>query len=115
MDYTSKKNQRPIFTSGTGNKLTPMPSPNDIRDESINFGGRLEFYNTKYSNRQSSNPFIPALNKIEPSTIESAELIWFKNAVVKVKSVSELNYSISANFFFSSSYSASLTSGLFFW
>nr|WP_253307344.1 hypothetical protein [Rickettsia endosymbiont of Ceutorhynchus assimilis] len=69
-------------------KTEGMPSP---RDKSINFGEGRGFYNTKSLNRQSSNPFIPALNKIEPSAIENAELIWFKNAVVKVKSVSELN------------------------
>ncbi|WP_174515768.1 hypothetical protein [Wolbachia endosymbiont of Cardiocondyla obscurior] len=116
---TGKKNQRSNFTNETGNKndLSRLPEIFDAMDRTsnwwpvfagdkktqkpesvpsprdfvINFGEGREFYNTKSSNRQSSNPFIPALNKIEPSAIENAELIWFKNAVVKVKSVSELN------------------------
>ncbi|WP_246433179.1 MULTISPECIES: hypothetical protein [unclassified Wolbachia] len=96
---TSKKNQQLILVDETDPKIFDdksrfenpegVPSPSDVSEKLINLGEGREVYNTKSSNRQ--NPFIPALSKIEPSVSENTELRWFKNAVVKAKSVDELN------------------------
>lgn len=94
MERSSKKNRWPwpIFT---GNKKTQgVPSPNDNREKSINSGEGHNLYNTKSSGRQSSNPFIPPLNRIKPSEVENEVLIWFKGEVVEAKSVSELKKTV---------------------
>ncbi|MFJ5423647.1 hypothetical protein [Wolbachia endosymbiont of Drosophila barbarae] len=101
---TGKKTQQSVFVDETDNKPKifddksrfekpeGVPSPSDVSGKSINLGEGREVYNKKSSNRQ--NPFIPALNKIEPSASENAELRWFKSRVVKAKSVDELNKTI---------------------
>lgn len=95
---TDKKNPLSVLLSKVMNKkakdvkIEGMPSP---RDKSINFGEGRGFYNTKSLNRQSLNPFIPPLNKIELSTNESTALRWFKSEVVKIKNVSELKEIVS--------------------
>ncbi|WP_353281081.1 hypothetical protein [Wolbachia endosymbiont (group B) of Horisme vitalbata] len=100
---TGKKTQQSVFVDETDNKPKifydksrfenpeGVPSPSDVSEKSINLGEGRGVYNKKSSNRQSLNPFIPALSKIEPSASENAKLRWFKNAVVKAKSVDELN------------------------
>lgn len=98
---TGKKNQQPIFVGETDPKIFDdksrfekpegVPSPSDVSEKSINLGEGREVYNKKSSNRQSLNPFIPTLSKIELSASENAELRWFKSRVVKAKSVDELN------------------------
>lgn len=72
--------------------FSSMPSPQDVRDKTSNWEeGLNDLYNTKSLHcARSSNPFIPSLNKIEPSAIENAKLSWFKDAVKKAKSVGEL-------------------------
>ncbi|WP_265016122.1 hypothetical protein [Wolbachia endosymbiont (group A) of Anoplius nigerrimus] len=70
---TDKKNPLSVLLSKVMNKKAKdvktegMPSP---RDKSINFGEGRGFYNTKSLNRQSLNPFIPPLNKIELGSVD---------------------------------------------
>ncbi len=98
---TGKKTQQSVFVDETDPKIFDdksrfekpegVPSPSDVSGKSINLGEGREVYNKKSSNRQSLNPFIPSLSKIEPSASENAELRWFKSRVVKAKSVDEMN------------------------
>ncbi|WP_425384968.1 hypothetical protein [Wolbachia endosymbiont (group A) of Sturmia bella] len=69
------------------------PSRN-IRENKINYGKSLDYvYGTKPLNDQAEdlNPFTSALQKIKPSISESEKLSWFKSAVVRAKSLKEMN------------------------
>ncbi|WP_395463092.1 hypothetical protein [Wolbachia endosymbiont of Cantharis cryptica] len=70
-----------------------MPSPQNGRENPSKWGeGLNNSYNTGSSNCQSnSNPFIPRLNKVKLSVIESIKLNQFLNAIDKVKNASELS------------------------
>ncbi|MFP3021973.1 MAG: hypothetical protein ACEY3K_03200, partial [Wolbachia sp.] len=68
-----------------------VPFPN--RDVQINYGKGLDYiYGTKpISDQEDKNPFTSALQKIKPSISESEKLSWFKSAVVRAKSLKEMN------------------------
>ncbi|WP_353273387.1 hypothetical protein [Wolbachia endosymbiont (group A) of Agelastica alni] len=92
-DAIRDMNWRPIFASKTGNKKTQtMPSPQDRREQSINYGEGHYLYNIKSLRRaRGSNPFMPPLNEIEPNAIESRVLESVIRAVAKAGNVSELS------------------------
>ncbi|UJQ21045.1 hypothetical protein L2227_00195 [Wolbachia endosymbiont of Delia radicum] len=86
-------NQQSTFVSKTNKakKTGEVPFPN--RDVQINYGKGLDYiYGTKpISDQEDKNPFTSALQKIKPSISESEKLSWFKSAVVRAKSLKEMN------------------------
>ncbi|MDN5248471.1 MAG: hypothetical protein QWI36_05050 [Wolbachia endosymbiont of Tyrophagus putrescentiae] len=57
--------------------------------------GLNNFYNTKSLHyARNTNPFVPHLSKIDPSGIESRKLRWFKDEVIKARTVGELNKAV---------------------
>ncbi|MDX5495070.1 MULTISPECIES: hypothetical protein [unclassified Wolbachia] len=86
-------NQQSTFVSKTNKAKKPGEVPFPNRDVQINYGKGLDYiYGTKpISDQEDKNPFTSALQKIKPSISESEKLSWFKSAVVRAKSLKEMN------------------------
>ncbi|BET28499.1 hypothetical protein wCauATS_07010 [Wolbachia pipientis] len=86
-------NQQSTFVSKTNKAKKPGEVPFPNRDVQINYGKGLDYiYGTKpISDQEDKNPFTSAMQKIKPSISESEKLSWFKSAVVRAKSLKEMN------------------------
>ncbi|WP_264735465.1 hypothetical protein [Wolbachia endosymbiont (group A) of Rhinocyllus conicus] len=86
-------NQQSTFVSKTNKAKKPGEVPFPNRDVQINYGKGLDYiYGTKpISDQEDKNPFTSVLQKIKPSISESEKLSWFKSAVVRAKSLKEMN------------------------
>ncbi|WP_264735764.1 hypothetical protein [Wolbachia endosymbiont (group A) of Rhinocyllus conicus] len=86
-------NQQSTFVSKINKAKKPGEVPFPNRDVQINYGKGLDYiYGTKpISDQEDKNPFTSALQKIKPSISESEKLSWFKSAVVRAKSLKEMN------------------------
>ncbi|WP_425384681.1 hypothetical protein [Wolbachia endosymbiont (group A) of Sturmia bella] len=93
-----RTSQQPTFVSKINKakksqEIAPFPG-REVRENKINYGKGLDYiYGTKPLNDQAEdlNPFTSALQKIKPSISESEKLSWFKSAVVRAKSLKEMN------------------------